>query len=47
MPTIRRAPPADLDVVAAIDNEGIEDRMATFETPPRAPEQRLLGEAAR
>ena len=35
---IRPATAADAAAVAAIYNEGIEDRLATFETRPRAPE---------
>jgi len=33
--TIRAAATSDLEVAAAIYNEGIEDRVATFETTPR------------
>jgi L-amino acid N-acyltransferase YncA len=36
---IRPATGADAAVIAAIYNEGIEDRLATFETRPRAPEE--------
>jgi L-amino acid N-acyltransferase YncA len=35
MAAIRDATPADAEAVAAIYNEGIEDRLATFETRPR------------
>lgn len=53
---IRPARPTDIARIAAIYNEGIEDRVATFETLPRAAEdiggwkdcmlvERLLGEA--
>jgi phosphinothricin acetyltransferase len=34
-PTIRPAKPPDAAAVAAIYNQGIEDRQATFETEPR------------
>jgi L-amino acid N-acyltransferase YncA len=37
--TIRPARPEDAVAVAAIYNEGIEDRVATFETRPRAVEE--------
>jgi len=36
---IRPATPADATSVAAIYNEGIEDRLATFETRPREPDE--------
>ncbi len=36
--TIRAATPADAAVIAAIYNQGIADRSATFETRPRSPE---------
>jgi L-amino acid N-acyltransferase YncA len=36
--TIRAAESADADAIAAIYNEGIVDRIATFETEPRRPE---------
>ena len=36
---IRPATAADRAAVAAIYNEGIEDRLATFETRPRTPEE--------
>lgn len=36
--TVRRATPADADVIARIYNQGIEDRIATFETRPRTAE---------
>jgi L-amino acid N-acyltransferase YncA len=39
MKTIRAAGPGDVEGVAAIYNEGIEDRVATFETRPRAPDE--------
>jgi phosphinothricin acetyltransferase len=35
----RLAAPADAAAIAAIYNEGIADRIATFETEPRSPEQ--------
>ncbi len=35
----RAATPADAAAIAAIYNEGIEDRIATFETRPRTPEE--------
>ena len=35
-PSARRARPADAPAVTAIHNEGIEDRVGTFETEPRA-----------
>jgi phosphinothricin acetyltransferase len=41
MVTVRLAAPADAAAIAAIYNEGIEDRVATFETRPRT-----AGEAA-
>jgi len=34
---VRLATPADADAIAAIYNEGLEDRVATFETEPRTP----------
>jgi L-amino acid N-acyltransferase YncA len=34
----RAATPADAEAIARIYNEGIEDRVATFETRPRSPE---------
>jgi phosphinothricin acetyltransferase len=34
----RTALPTDLDAIAAIYNQGIADRIATFETRPRSPE---------
>ncbi|HET8757085.1 MAG TPA: arsinothricin resistance N-acetyltransferase ArsN1 family A [Solirubrobacteraceae bacterium] len=34
--TIRAAAAGDVDAIAAIYNEGIEDRVATFETRPRS-----------
>jgi L-amino acid N-acyltransferase YncA len=37
--TARPAHPGDTKAIAAIYNEGIEDRVATFETEPRTPEQ--------
>jgi arsenate reductase len=36
--TTRIATPADAPAIAAIYNEGIEDRVATLETAPRSPE---------
>ena len=36
--TARAAGPADTEAIAQIYNEGIEDRLATFETEPRAAE---------
>jgi hypothetical protein len=35
----RAATPADAAAIAAIYSEGIADRIATFETEPRTPEQ--------
>jgi L-amino acid N-acyltransferase YncA len=35
---VRAATPEDAAAIAAIHNEGIEDRIATFETEPRTPE---------
>jgi phosphinothricin acetyltransferase len=43
---IRRAAPQDAAAVTRIYNEGIEDRIATFETRPRTPaelEERIAG----
>jgi phosphinothricin acetyltransferase len=37
--TIRLATPADAGAIAAIHNEGIEERIATFETEPRTTAQ--------
>lgn len=37
----RAATRADADAIARIYNEGIEDRVATFRTEPRSPEQML------
>jgi len=37
--TVRLAPVADAAAIAAIYNEGIGDRIATFETEPRTAEQ--------
>ena len=37
--TTRPATPADAAAIAKIYNQGIEDRIATFETRPRAPEE--------
>jgi len=36
---LRSATQADADAIAAIYNEGIEDREATFETRPRTPDE--------
>lgn len=36
--TARPARPADADRIAAVYNQGIEDRLGTFETSPRSPE---------
>ena len=36
-PTVRPATPDDAAAIARIYNEGIEDRVATFETEPRTP----------
>src|SRR5258708_5490027 len=36
MTTARHATPADSEAIARIYNQGIEDRVATFETRPRA-----------
>lgn len=38
---IRPAEPADADRIAEIFNEGVEDRVATFETHPARPEDAL------
>jgi L-amino acid N-acyltransferase YncA len=38
-PTTRPARPDDAAAIAAIQNQGIEDRVATFETEPRRPEE--------
>jgi len=37
--TVRPATPADAEALAAIYNEGIADRVATFETRPRSAEE--------
>lgn len=37
--TTRPATPADAPAIAAIYNQGIADRIATFETEPRSPEE--------
>ncbi len=37
--TTRHATPADAAAIAKIYNQGIEDRIATFETRPRTPEE--------
>lgn len=37
--TARIASPQDAEAIAAIYNEGIADRVGTFETEPRSPEQ--------
>lgn len=39
---VRRALPSDAARIAGIFNEGMEDRMATFETQPRTRDQILL-----
>lgn len=39
---VRPATPADAAAIARIYNEGMEDRVATFETEPRTAEQILL-----
>jgi phosphinothricin acetyltransferase len=39
--SIRPGEPADAGAIAAIYNEGIADRVATFETRPRGPEEVL------
>ena len=36
---VRLATAADASAIAAIYNEGIDDRLATFETDPRTPER--------
>jgi len=41
-PLVRKAAPADAARIAKIYNEGMEDRVATFETEPRNAEQILL-----
>ena len=38
----RLATPTDAEAIAAIYNEGIADRIATFETEPRTPQQLIL-----
>ena len=45
--SIRRAGPADAEAIAAIYNEGIEDRVATLETELRTPDERRAWLAAR
>ena len=47
--TIRPAQPADAAAVAAIYNQGIADRAATFETDPRSAEEmaRRIGDGGR
>jgi L-amino acid N-acyltransferase YncA len=37
--TTRAAQPVDVPAIAAIYNQGIADRVATFETEPRSPEE--------
>lgn len=47
---LRQAAPADAAAIAAIYNQGIEDRVATLETEPRSPQERrgwLAGRDAR
>jgi L-amino acid N-acyltransferase YncA len=44
---IRAAEPTDSDAIAAIYNQGIEDRLATLETETRSPEERRRWLAAR
>jgi phosphinothricin acetyltransferase len=39
--TVRPAAPGDAEAIARIYNQGIEDRVATFETRPRTPEDVL------
>ena len=46
-PSIRRAGSADAEAIAAIYNEGIEDRVATLETEPRTPDERRAWLAGR
>lgn len=45
--SIRAAEPTDADAIAAIYNQGIEDRAATLETKTRSPEERRRWLAAR
>ena len=45
--SIRRAHAADADAIAAIYNQGIEDRVATLETELRTPDERRAWLAAR
>ena len=45
--SIRSAGAADAEAIAAIYNEGIEDRVATLETEPRTPDERRAWLAAR
>lgn len=42
VPLVRTAAPGDAARIATIYNEGMEDRVATFETEPRNAEQILL-----
>jgi L-amino acid N-acyltransferase YncA len=44
---IRSATPDDAAAIARIYNQGIEDRLATLETQPRTPEERVEWLAAR
>ena len=46
MPTIRSASPQDADAIAAIYNQGIEDRIATGETECRSPDGMVLAFAS-
>src|SRR6202008_1688982 len=45
--SIRRAGAADVEAIAAIYNEGIDDRVATLETERRPPDERRAWLAAR
>jgi hypothetical protein len=36
---VRRAEPGDAEAIARIYNQGIEERLATFETRPRTPDE--------
>jgi L-amino acid N-acyltransferase YncA len=42
-PTVRLAVPSDASAIARIYNQGIEERLATFETEPRSAEQIAAG----
>ena len=44
---VRQAQPADAPAIARIYNQGIDDRVATFETEPRRPDQIVAALAER